>query len=66
MNNFIAMNRFKIVIGREKDFEEIWRTRETHLDDVEGFKKFNLLKGPTNDEYSLYTSHSSWESKIYF
>ena len=66
MNSFIAMNRFKIVIGREKDFEEIWRTRETHLDDVEGFKKFNLLKGPTNDEYSLYTSHSSWESKANF
>ena len=53
MNSFIGMNRFKIVIGREKDFEEIWRTRETHLDDVKGFKKFNLLKGPTNDEYSL-------------
>ena len=66
MNKFIAMNRFKIVIGREKDFEEIWRTRETHLDDVVGFKKFNLLKGPTNDEYSLYTSHSSWESKADF
>ena len=28
MNNFIAMNRFKIAIGRERDFEEIWRTRE--------------------------------------
>ena len=23
MNNFIAMNRFKIAIGREGDFEEI-------------------------------------------
>ena len=28
MNSFIAMNRFKIVVGREKDFEEIWRTRK--------------------------------------
>ena len=66
MNSFIAMNRFKIVIGREKDFEEIWRTRETHLDDVEGFKKFNLLKGPTNEEYALYTSHSTWASRADF
>ena len=56
MNTFIAMNRFKIAIGREKDFEDIWRNRETQLDDVGGFKKFNLLKGPTNEEYSLYTS----------
>ena len=42
MKTFIAMNRFKIAIGREADFEEIWRTRETHLEDVGGFKKFNL------------------------
>ena len=52
MNTFIAMNRFKIAIGREGDFEEIWRNRESHLDDVGGFKKFNLLKGPTNEKYT--------------
>ena len=66
MNTFIAMNRFKIAIGREGDFEDIWRNRETHLDDVGGFKKFNLLKGPTNEEYTLYTSHSTWDSKTDF
>ena len=38
MNKFIAMNRFKIAIGRESDFEDIWQNRETHLDDVKGFK----------------------------
>ncbi len=42
------MNRFKIVVGRESDFEDIWKNRETHLDDVKGFQKFNLLKGSTN------------------
>jgi heme-degrading monooxygenase HmoA len=66
MNTFIAMNRFKIAIGREEDFENIWRNRETHLDDVSGFKNFNLLKGPTNEEFSLYTSHSTWISKTDF
>ena len=66
MKTFIAMNRFKIAIGREEDFEDIWRNRETHLDDVGGFKKFNLLKGPTNEEYTLYTSHSTWDSKTDF
>ena len=44
MKNYIAMNRFKIAIGREADFENIWENRETYLDDVDGFQKFNLLK----------------------
>ena len=38
MKKYIAMNRFKIVIGREEDFENIWRNRETHLDGVSGFE----------------------------
>ena len=66
MNKFIAMNRFKIAIGRESDFEDIWQNRETHLDNVKGFQKFNLLKGSTSEEYTLYTSHSSWDSKSDF
>ena len=66
MKNYIAMNRFKIAIGRESDFENIWKNRETHLENINGFQKFNLLKGPTNDQYTLYTSHSSWDSKLDF
>jgi len=42
---FIAMNRFKIVPNREKDFENIWKNRETHLNDVSGFIEFHLVKG---------------------
>ena len=60
------MNRFKIAIGRESDFEDIWKNRETHLGDVEGFQKFHLLKGASNEEYTLYTSHSTWDSKYNF
>ena len=41
---YIAMNRFKIVLGREIEFENIWRQRDTHLKDVPGFEKFNLIK----------------------
>ena len=40
---FIAMNRFKIVLGKEKDFESVWKSRETFLDEVKGFIDFNLL-----------------------
>ena len=66
MKTFITIKRFKIGIGREEDSKNIWRDRETHLDDASGFKRFNLLERPTNKEYSLYTSHSTGESKIDF
>ena len=60
---FIAMNRFKIVLGKEKEFEEVWKNRDTHLNDVPGFKEFHLVKGETSDEHTLYASHSIWNSK---
>ena len=63
---FLAMNRFKIVKGREEDFERIWRERDTHLQGVDGFKEFNLMKGNTEEDYSLYASHSIWESEDAF
>ncbi len=63
---FIAMNRFRIAPGREKDFIEIWKTRDTHLSKVPGFIKFQLLQGETSDEYTLFASHSVWESSEVF
>jgi heme-degrading monooxygenase HmoA len=59
---FIAMNRFKVIKGSEKDFEQVWLTRETHLDQVPGFIEFHLLKGPEKEEYTLYSSHTLWRS----
>ena len=60
---FIAMNRFKIVLGKEAEFEKVWRERDTHLSDVKGFKEIKLVKGEKNEEFSLYASHSIWNSK---
>ena len=40
---FIAMNRFKVKKGSEHDFEQVWLTRKTHLDEVPGFVVFHLL-----------------------
>ena len=57
------MNRFKIILGRETEFEKIWKERDTHLDDVPGFKKFNLIKGKKKDNHRLYASHSEWNSE---
>ena len=63
---FIAMNRFQITEGREDVFEEIWRSRESQLDQVSGFREFHLLKGPTEEGVTLYASHSVWESREAF
>ena len=63
---FLAMNRFKIHKGFEEGFETVWRDRESYLSEVPGFKQFALLRGQTNDEYTLYASHSMWESRKAF
>ena len=57
------MNRFKIISGKEETFEEIWKSRDTHLENVPGFKKFNLIKGSEQENYRLYASHSLWETE---
>ncbi len=60
---FIAMNRFRIALGREDVFEELWRSRDSQLDQVSGFKEFHLLKGPSDEEATLYASHTIWTSR---
>ena len=60
---FIAMNRFKIVPNREKDFENIWKNRETNLNDVSGFIEFHLIKGNSEETHTVYASHSTWNSR---
>ena len=63
---FIAMNRFRIAPGKESDFEEIWRRRDSYLDEVPGFREFHLLRGPGDENRTLYASHSIWESREAF
>tara|TARA_B100001559_G_C15894515_1_gene346797 strand:- start:15 stop:317 length:303 start_codon:yes stop_codon:yes gene_type:complete len=60
---YIAMNRFHIKKGFEKDFEKIWLKRETHLEGFSGFKNFNLIKGKSNEDFTLYASHSTWTTE---
>ena len=63
---FIAMNRFKILRGKEGAFEDIWKRRDSHLVSVPGFKAFNLVKGKGNGEFTLFASVSSWTSEKAF
>lgn len=63
---YVAMNRFRIAPGKEDAFIEIWKNRDSHLNEVPGFKSFNLLQGPSTDECTLFASHSVWESEAAF
>jgi heme-degrading monooxygenase HmoA len=63
---FIAMNRFRIALGKEADFVEIWKQRDSYLNAVPGFKEFHLLQGPSYEDYTLFASHSVWESREAF
>jgi heme-degrading monooxygenase HmoA len=63
---FIAMNRFKVALGSEADFEHMWKSRESHLPSVPGFVEFHLLRGPQRSDHVLYASHTIWEDQAAF
>jgi len=64
---YIAMNRFRIAEGHEHDFEELWRSRDSQLDGVPGFREFHLLKGSAEEgEGTLYASHTVWDDREAF
>jgi len=63
---FIAMNRFRVKLEQETNFETVWKERDTHLNEVPGFVEFHLLRGPANDDHTLYASHTVWKSKSDF
>src|SRR5664280_116357 len=63
---FIAMNRFRVAKGSEAAFEQVWASRDTHLQKVPGFVEFHLLRGPEAEDYTLYASHTVWENRAVF
>ena len=60
------MNRFKISNKHLDDFIEIWKQRDSLLSEVEGFSEFKLLRGAKNEDFTLFISHSTWESEEHF
>ena len=60
---FMAMNRFWIIPGEEDAFKEVWTSRDSHLDGVPGFVEFHLLRGPREDDHTLFSSHTTWRSR---
>jgi heme-degrading monooxygenase HmoA len=60
---YIAMNRFQVIPGQEEAFENVWLSRDTHLQDVPGFVEFHLLRGPAQEDHTLFSSHTVWRSR---
>lgn len=56
---FIAMNRFNVRPGREADFEEQWRSRETYLAGVPGFVAFALLRNQPIPGHGAPAEHAA-------
>ena len=63
---FIAMNRFQVIRGEEEAFEQVWLSRETHLEGLPGFVEFHLLRGPELEDHTLYASHTVWVNHAAF
>jgi heme-degrading monooxygenase HmoA len=63
---FIAMNRFPVLRGQEDAFEAVWSGRNSYLKDVPGFITFHLLRGSSDDQTTLFASHTVWQSRADF
>ena len=44
----------------------MWKNRVSQLDNVPGFLNFNLIKGKTKDDFTIFASHSIWKSSSDF
>ena len=51
---------------RKRAFEQVWTSRDSHLDKVPGFVEFHLLRGPEAEDHTLFASHTIWESRAAF
>jgi len=63
---FLTMNRFRVKSGQEDAFEEVWKTRDSHLKSVDGFVSFHLMKGEAAGNVRLYASHTLWRDRAAF
>jgi heme-degrading monooxygenase HmoA len=63
---FIVMNRFSVDASRADEFEEIWRTRESMLNQMTGFLEFQLLRSSEKEGRVLFISKVNWTEEKNF
>lgn len=65
---FVAMNRFKVLPGKEAAFEKRWSDRESALEEMDGFLTFLLLRRDAlnaEDGYN-YSTLTVWRDRASF
>jgi heme-degrading monooxygenase HmoA len=65
-NMYLAMNRFTVPLENAAAFEDLWLSRDSRLQEMDGFVAFHMLKGPEDSGRVLYASHTVWESEEKF
>ncbi|MCZ4352596.1 antibiotic biosynthesis monooxygenase [Roseovarius aestuarii] len=63
---YIAMNRFTVTSDNASAFQDLWLNRESHLDQMDGFVEFHMLRGPEVDGKVLFASHTVWQDEEAF
>ena len=63
---YLTMNRFRVNLGQEGAFEDMWTGRDSHLKTVPGFVSFHLMRGEVDGNVRLYASHTLWADKDAF
>lgn len=63
---YLAMNRFTVPLENASEFEDLWLSRESRLQEMDGFVSFHMLKGPEEAGGVLYASHTVWATEAHF
>ena len=63
---YLTINRFRVRPGQEDAFEEIWTSRESKLPDLDGFVEFHLFRKDSDEDATVYLSHTLWRDKAAF
>lgn len=64
---YLAMNRFAVRPENAEAFEALWLGRDSHLNEMEGFVEFHMLKTAVREDGTiLYASHTVWASESSF
>tara|TARA_Y200000002_G_C22196054_1_gene461353 strand:- start:49 stop:381 length:333 start_codon:yes stop_codon:yes gene_type:complete len=59
----IAMNRFEVANGLQKQFEQSIKEHFQQLKGTKGYLSFHLIRGGTNGAVTFYSSHTKWANK---
>ena len=59
----IAMNRFEVANGLQKQFEQSIKEHFQQLKGTKGYLSFHLIRGGTNGAVTFYSSHTKWVNK---